>query len=153
MGARPEWRDLAAAAPDLSRGEMTGRAGFATFGSRVRLRDDSPSLTHVIEAERAAALSLRRSEGFDSEREGLAGPEGSCGSCDRTTPAFAPSIFVGPYFGPVGEIPLGLRPPSGSDVPAPIFTASSSATSDSDSWSHRPGLSTGSGIYGRSDSR
>ena len=138
---------------------MTGRAGYASFGAHVRLRDDTPPLTRVIEAERVASAADGR---YDDDR-GPVGPLGSEGFYDSVPCVVGPPIYgpmyARPYFGPVGAIAPGLRTPhgsralDGSHALAPIFTAPRSATPASDIWRHRPGLSTGSGIYARRDSR
>ncbi len=144
---------------------MTGRAGYASFGAHVHLRDDTPPLTRVIEAERVALAADGRSDNDARYDDGCGpvGPQGSEGFYDSTPYVVGPPMYgpmhAGPYFGPVGAIPPGLRTPRGSHRPhgfgmsAPVFTAPRSATPASDVWRHRPGLSTGSGIYARRDSR
>lgn len=138
----------AASPPDLGHGEMTSRAGFASFHPGVRLRDDTPSLTHVLEAERAQSAP-RPDATAPWASDGPSGPLGT-GGCPCATPyVIPPPIYVSPYFGPIGGFSPGLRPPSPTELPARVFTAPPSANPDADTWRHRPGLSTGSGIYAR----
>lgn len=137
----------AAAPPDVRRGEMTGRAGFAAFGPRVRLRDDTPSVTSVIETERAAAAT-RRSDA-EPDYAGASGPQGRDAGATLAPFTLPPTYYLGSYFGPVGFVPPGLRPASDEAPPPPIFTAPPSSNPGADVWRHRPGLSTGSGIYAR----
>jgi hypothetical protein len=148
--ARPDrfaaYRDMPAAAPpDVRRGELAGRGGYASFGSRVRLRDDTPPLTPIIEAERAA--SLPPVYVLEPMPGGSYGPEGSVGPSD-TYGGFGGIGYVGPYLTPVGGLYPGLRPPPLERAPSP-FAAPYHPAPDADVARHRPGLSTGSGIYGR----
>lgn len=136
--------------PAARRAEAPPRAGFASFGRDVRLREDTPSLTALLDADRDLARRrdfeeemLRRSRSAD---EGLAGPQGacgpSCGPCGLT-------IVGGPYVAPIGVAPWGVRFPSDELPPRGAFADAFRAAPGSDVWSHRPGLSTGSGVFAR----
>lgn len=145
--ARPDrfaaFRDAPAASPpDLRRGELTGRGGYASLGAHVRLRDDTPPLTPIVEAERAA--SLPPVYFVPPMPEGSYGPVGASGPVDP----YGGVGFVGPYLAPVGGVWPGVRLPH-DPPPSGPFARGYHASPDADVSHHRPGLSTGSGIYGR----
>ena len=143
-------RDLPSASPpDLRRGELTGRGGYASLGARVRLRDDTPPLTPIVEAERAASMATLYF--VEPGPEGAYGPSGCRspeGGAFGPYDAFGAVGFVGPYLAPGGALYPGLRPPPRADAPS-AFAAPFHASPDADVSRHRPGLSTGSGIYRR----
>lgn len=152
------------AAATTVHGVQEGRSGYASFGARVRLRDDTPPLTPLVEAEQAARREAMLADAYArAAMRGASGPQGDEGSVDRAPVLYAPLypapgfVPVGagyPYFvGPLGTLPPGLREPS-SAVPVPGTFADVGHTSPwSDAYTHRPGLSTGSGIYARPNAR
>jgi hypothetical protein len=131
-----------------------GQSGYASFGSAVRLREGTPSLTALEE-------EARRREPVYVEvppwAEAPAGPAGDPGVACWYDPwaatngwgVVSPGYAGGPVYGgpgyaaPGGAVPPGLRAPN--PVTAPYHRAFPSG----DVTYHRPGLSTGTGIYGR----
>ena len=147
------------------RGErISGKSLLSTVigsssGIKVRLRDDTPPLTLILEVDRDTSRRLAPTPTWtDTARGGAAGPEGNEGSIDRSPSACAGSPGAGAYFyggaffggawAPIGAVPPGLRAPT-SDGRASAFAAPFHAAPGSDVAVHRPGLSTGSGIYAR----
>ncbi len=114
------------------------------LGSRVRLRDDTPPLTPIVEAERLA--SLPPIYVIEPVPEGACGPQGLIGPYDPY--GFGGGVgYASPYVAPIGGAFPGLRPPF--DLKPSPFAAPYHAPLAADVSRHRPGLSTGSGIYGR----
>jgi hypothetical protein len=125
-----------------------GQSGYASFGTSVRLRDDTPSLTAVEE-------EARRREPVYLEAppwaEPAAGPGGDTGVSCWYDPWAGSNGWgvVGPAYGPPGGwVPGGAVPP-GLREPNPVTAPYHRAFPNSDVTYHRPGLSTGSGVYGR----
>ncbi|MBL9087567.1 MAG: hypothetical protein JNM10_10525 [Planctomycetia bacterium] len=141
--ARPTHRIAAApAAP---------RDGWVTLGPRVRLRDDTPPLDTVLPPAPAPEAS--------GTTWGAAGDAGASGSAGPST---WPGAYDGGYgagygygyttfLAPGGAVPPGLRPPSDERATSPFAQPFKTAFPGADVTAHRPGLSTGSGLYGRKD--
>lgn len=137
-----------------------GESGYASFGRAVRLRDDTPSLTALEEQTRAGDPAP---SGVPAWAETPAGPAGAAGVSSWYDPwagnsswgVVAPGYGYGSpgygtpgygtpgYWTPGGAVAPGLREPS------PVSTPYLRAFPNSDVTYHRPGLSTGTGIYGR----
>jgi hypothetical protein len=145
-----------------------GESGYASFGRSVRLRTDTPSLTALEEQARGPEMV---DPGVPAWAETPAGPAGDSGvsswydpwatangwgvvapgygyGMGYGTPGYAPGngvpgSGVPGYGAPGGAVPPGLREPSA------LTTPYHRAFPNSDVTYHRPGLSTGTGIYGR----
>jgi hypothetical protein len=76
------------------------------------------------------------------------GPEGASGTSDSGYAA-----YVGTYFAPGGAVSPGLRPPTDVAPPHSVPSGAPYAASfaQGDVMDHRPGLSVGSGVFGRRD--
>lgn len=127
------------------RDPMLAPSGWAHFSVPVRLRSETPSLTAIQAAERAAAeeAAARFAPAY--------GPRGEDGSPVPYAYDDAPPGYGAVYLVPGGAVPPGLRPPEPARPPSSPFAGpyASIATPASDVWDHRPGLSVGSGIYSR----
>jgi hypothetical protein len=137
------------AARETATRDATGRPrdGWARLGPGVRLRDDTPSLSTVLPPEPPPAPPTEY------------GPRGATGDVSQPweTTLYSPGygsmygqLPWAPFLLPGGALLPGLRPPS--DVATGPFAQPFLTTFPaSDVATHRPGLSTGSGIFGRQD--
>lgn len=132
---------------------LSGRRGLATFGSGVRLRDDTPMLTPLLEASRAAdapAPSYGPQGATGEPSSGIPWSDPYPVYVNGYGPGYGPPGYTigGGYYMPGGAVWPGLRPPPPPEVTSP-YAAPFNAPPASDVSHHRPGLSTGTGIYGR----
>lgn len=139
--------------------DLAGRRGYASFGSGVRLRDDTPMLTPLLEASRAAAEPAPSygPRGAEGERPGgvtWADPYPTYGTGYGYGYGYGYPGNPGgvPYLAPGDAVWPGLRPVPPQEVTSP-FAAPFQAPAGSDVSRHRPGLSTGTGVYGRDAGR
>ena len=131
------------------------RRGYATWGSAVRLREDTPPYfgpAQVATAEPRGAYDPGASGPVDV---GETGPTGAWGPTSGGGNAFGPwgpGGYAGGYLAPGGAVPGDLRPPPPPEPPrSPFAGPYRAAFPGSDVMDHRPGLSTGSGVYARPD--
>jgi hypothetical protein len=133
-------RETAPVVASLGPVARPGGSGFASFGSRLSLRTDTPSLTDVEIARAAALAALRERE--ESRGEAYAesyGPVGACGPLGAygSTDVYAPVVATGPYLAPGGAYGYPREPHDAPHRPV------------ADVECHRPGLSVGSGVFAR----
>lgn len=125
----------------------TPREGWVTLGPRVRLRDDTPPLDTVLPPAPAPETSAATwGAAGDAGTTGSAGPSSGLGAYDGGY-GYGYTNFLAPG----GAVPPGLRPPSEDRATSPFAQPFKAAFPGADVTAHRPGLSTGSGIYGRQD--
>ncbi len=130
----------------------TPRDGWVSFGPRVRLRDDTPPLASVLPPsdppawDTAGASGAAGTTGHDEAWSGSAGPYAADGT---SGPAYGYGYT--PFYAPGGAVPPGLRVPSDDRATSPFSAPFQASFPGADVTAHRPGLSTGSGVYGRQD--
>lgn len=132
----PPSRDVSAEGP---------RAGWSSLSGRVRVKDDPTYLTDVLEAQKPPPSQ----GGYEAY-----GPRGEAGvTWAEGSPSWYPYGYWAPGFypGPAGTIPPGLVPPPAQGPVGPFAEPYVRAFPGSDVQQHRPGLSTGTGVYGRND--
>lgn len=122
------------------------RDGWARLPGSVRLNTESPPLSPG-ETDPERGGTTVPGEGWEY---GDAGPRGVRGESDPYAYGFGAYGFGAPtYVAPGGAVPPGLRPPTDERPASPFGTPYRSAFPSADVTEHRPGLSTGSGVYGR----
>lgn len=120
--------------------EARGGDGWARLPTGASLRGDTPALADVLPAPAPEAAPSR-----DFGPGGEAGV--TSGGSVAWYPGPEPTLLYGLYLTPGGAVPPGLRPPS--DVVSPYAAPYRTTFPSSDVARHRPGLSTGSGPFGR----
>ena len=126
--------------------EPGATTGYARFGPGVSLRSDTPPLSQVLAEARARERALEPQYFYGPGGPG--GPGGQSGETYVETTGAGCGGYAGSYFYPGGAVPPGLRPPDDAP-PASPFAHALQAQPGSDSYDHRPGLSTGNGVFGR----
>jgi hypothetical protein len=116
------------------------RDGWVRVGAGIRLREDAPPLLSVLPQP-----EIPRADGDFGPR----GSSGDVSAWDESAPPTSCGAGYGTYLLPGGAVPPGLREPHDAPSSNPFSAPNSSASREADVGSHRPGLSTGSGIYGR----
>jgi len=119
------------------------RDGWVRLGPDVRLRDDTPPLADVRPADEPSPAS------------GDFGPRGSSGESSTYPDAGGYGYGYGfgytPFLAPGGAVPPDLRLPTDERPVSPYAAPYRAAFPGADVTAHRPGLSTGSGVWGRQD--
>lgn len=137
------------------------RSGWVRLGPQVRLRDDTPPLDTVLPPAEPVRTWGAAGPTTDAGTNGDYGPSGSAGPASVSGYDGADGYGTGgygaggygytPYLAPGGAVPPGLRMPSDDRATSPFAEPFKAAFPGGDVTAHRPGLSTGSGVYGRQD--
>ncbi|MFO0932585.1 MAG: hypothetical protein U1E39_07735 [Planctomycetota bacterium] len=129
----------------------TPRDGWVRLGPNVRLRDDTPPLETVRPPAEPVRTWGAAGPSTDAGTNGDYGPSGSAGPA--SVPGYDGSFGYGytPFLAPGGAVPPGLRLPSDERATSPFAEPFKASFPGGDVTAHRPGLSTGSGVYGRQD--
>jgi len=129
---------------DASRA-VVPRDGWVRLGPDVRLRGDTPPLAEVQPPDAPAPAS------------GDFGPRGTSGASSSYADAGGYGYGYGfgygytPFLAPGGAVPPDLRVPTDARPVSPYAAPYRAAFPGADVTAHRPGLSTGSGVWGRQD--
>lgn len=131
------------------------RDGWARFGRPVRLNLESGPLPSPAATEPPAAPA------YDLGPRGATGAYGTGPDVATTAGPYGAYGAYGAYGGygaygygygvPGGAVPPGLRVPADAPPASPFAAPYRAAFPGGDVASHRPGLSTGSGVHGRTD--
>ncbi len=130
--------------PTASEDSGDRRSGWSSLSGRVRVRDDTPPLSDVLAAQRPPPRMA-------DDAYGPRGEEGATWSNEGPYPYPPPGTWVPGYFGPAGWIPPFLVPPPRDEPPGPFAAPYVRSSPSADVTQHRPGLSVGTGVYGRDD--
>lgn len=122
------------------------RDGWARLPGSIRLNTEAPPLPPRESLTERGATADPGYGWADGAEVGDAGPRGARGESDPYAYGYGAPVYVAPG----GAVPPGLRTPTDERPTSPYGTPYRSAFPSADVTEHRPGLSTGSGVYGRS---